>query len=82
MLTDIADLLRHKQRMLGRLDNAWAENERQITAAKGTVNMTGKILAPSKPAPKPIKSGTKTKPAPAQTVAIQVQMQMGNSLIE
>ena len=39
------------------------------SAAKGTVNITGKILTPG-------------KPAPAQTVAIQVQMQMGNSLIE
>ncbi len=52
------------------------------TAAKGTVNMTGKILTPGKPAPKPSKTGTKARPSPAQTVAIQVQMQMGNSLIE
>ena len=52
------------------------------SATKGTVNMTGKILTPSKPAPKPIKTSVKAKPVPAQTVAIQVQMQMGNSLIE
>ena len=52
------------------------------TTAKGTVNMTGKVLAPGKPTPKPSKTGTKAKPAPAQNVAIQVQMQMGNSLIE
>ncbi len=52
------------------------------SSVKGSINMTGKVLTPTKPAPKTAKTGTKAKPTSAQPVAIQVQMQMGNSLIE
>jgi hypothetical protein len=52
------------------------------SSVKGGIDMTGKVLTPTKPAPKPTKAGAKAKSTPAQTVAIQVKMQMGNSLIE
>lgn len=61
-------------------DTNFAIDEGKIvrSSVKGSINMTGKVLAPNKPV---AKTG-KAKSTTAQPVAIQVQMQMGNSLIE